>query len=178
MFDSDADRKSNDKTANDDCAEAVQCTCISMCERGVPEGQEDPAKALRPKIEIELEENEAQEAYIVEKECGNIVEDPPTKLEMPRLPNTKNQVDNFFCTTLVFFDSTKYKRRSILISESYFIDILHGWICYVRHKIKWHEYNLLYYNNQSEIFLVFFKLRGMHNYYRMFLNFDLCVYES
>ncbi|OXU18099.1 hypothetical protein TSAR_007610 [Trichomalopsis sarcophagae] len=91
VFDSDADRKSNDQAANDDCAEAVQCACMAMCERGVPEGQEDPAKAMRPKIEIELEENEAQEAYIVEKECGNIVEDPPTKLEMPRLPNTKNQ---------------------------------------------------------------------------------------
>ncbi|XP_024946922.1 uncharacterized protein LOC107273813 isoform X2 [Cephus cinctus] len=46
-------------------------------ERGVPEGQEDPTRYFRPKIEIELEENEAQEAYIAEKECGNIIEEEP-----------------------------------------------------------------------------------------------------
>lgn len=125
MFDSDADRKSNNKAIDDDCAEAVQCVCMAMCERGVPEGQEDPAKTMRPKIEIELEENEAQEAYIVEKECGNIVEDPPVKLEMPRLPNT-NQVTDSFCKTLVFYTRTLYKRESVLISESYFILILYS----------------------------------------------------
>lgn len=81
MFDSDADR----------VASGVKCTCMS--ERGVPEGQEDPSRAMRPKIEIELEENEALEAYNVEKECGNIVEDPPVKLEMP---NTNPQASRYF----------------------------------------------------------------------------------
>ena len=90
LFDSDAERKSGSRS--NDCPEEAQCACMAMAERGVPEGQEDPARAMRPKIEIELEENEAQEAYIVEKECGNIVEDPPAKLEMPRLPNVKPQV--------------------------------------------------------------------------------------
>lgn len=39
---------------------------LFLAERGVPEGQEDPATKFRPKIEIELQENEAQEAYIGE----------------------------------------------------------------------------------------------------------------
>ncbi|RLU19751.1 hypothetical protein DMN91_008308 [Ooceraea biroi] len=65
------------------CQRNCRCSCgLSLSERGAPEGQEDPGKSLRPKMEIELEENEAQEAYIVEKACGNIVEDPPSKLEM------------------------------------------------------------------------------------------------
>jgi len=68
------------------------CRCnynLSLSERGAPEGQEDPGKSLRPKMEIELGENEAQEAYIVEKACGNIIEDPPLKLEMPQSLNPK-----------------------------------------------------------------------------------------
>jgi len=67
------------------CQRNCRCNCnLSLLERGAPEGQEDPGKSLRPKMEIELGENEAQEAYIVEKACGNIIEDPPSKLEMPQ----------------------------------------------------------------------------------------------
>lgn len=67
------------------CPVDTECICKpSMSERGVPEGQEDPAMTFKPKMEIELEENEAQEAYIVEKECGYIIEDPPVKLDTPR----------------------------------------------------------------------------------------------
>jgi pleckstrin family protein M 2 len=83
IFDSDVERKFDGQ---------VTVASMALCERGVPEGQEDPMRALRPKIDIELEENKALEAYIVEKECGNIVEDPPTKLEMPKLLNVKSQV--------------------------------------------------------------------------------------
>lgn len=65
------------------CQRNCRCSCgLSLSERGAPEGQEDPGKSLRPKMEIEMEENEAREAYIVEKAYGNIVEDPPSKLEM------------------------------------------------------------------------------------------------
>ncbi|KAG5323179.1 PKHM2 protein, partial [Pseudoatta argentina] len=67
------------------CQRNYRCNCnLSLLERGAPEGQEDPGKSFRPKMEIELGENEAQEAYIVEKACGNIVEDPPSKLDMPQ----------------------------------------------------------------------------------------------
>lgn len=73
------------------CQRSCRCNCnLPLLERGAPEGQEDPGKSLRPKMEIELGENEAQEAYIVEKACGNIVEDPPVKLEMPQSVNPKN----------------------------------------------------------------------------------------
>lgn len=48
------------------CQKNMRCTCLSLSERGVPEGQEDPGMNFRPKIEIELEENEAQEAYVGE----------------------------------------------------------------------------------------------------------------
>lgn len=67
------------------------CPCgLSMPERGVPEGQEDPAKSFRPKIDIELEDNEAQEAYIVETKCGNIVEDCTLdEVDMPPIPTKK-----------------------------------------------------------------------------------------
>lgn len=57
----------------------------------MPEGQEDPGKSLLPKMEIELEDNEAQEAYIVEKAYGNIVEDPPVKVQMPYSSSSKMQ---------------------------------------------------------------------------------------
>ncbi|KAJ8687505.1 hypothetical protein QAD02_023299 [Eretmocerus hayati] len=86
IFDSDADRKmGNGFTPN------ATCAYMALAERGAPEGQEDPTKSLRPTIEIELEDNEAREAYIVEKQCGYIVEEPPVKLEMPNLSNSKLQ---------------------------------------------------------------------------------------
>ncbi|CAL7952396.1 unnamed protein product [Xylocopa violacea] len=90
-FDSDCEKKGLPKACGDlPCQSSCKCACgLSLSERGVPEGQEDPGKALRPKMEIELEENEAQEAYIVEKEYGNIVEDPPVKVQMPCPPNSK-----------------------------------------------------------------------------------------
>ena len=75
-------------------AEYAVCDLDIMSERGVPEGQEDPAFSFRTKIEFELEENEAQEAYYVEKEYGNIVEEPFVKLEMPKMPSGKIQVFN------------------------------------------------------------------------------------
>ena len=74
------------------CQKNLKCACPSMLERGVPEGQEDPQINSRPKIEIDLKDNEAQEAYIVEQECGNIVEDPPVKLEMHKLPNFRKSI--------------------------------------------------------------------------------------
>nr|XP_034186856.1 LOW QUALITY PROTEIN: pleckstrin homology domain-containing family M member 2 [Osmia lignaria] len=91
VFDSDCDKKGSLKTCEQlPCQSNCKCACgLSLSERGVPEGQEDPGKALRPKMEIELEENEAQEAYIVEKQYGNIVEDPPSKVEMPCPSNSK-----------------------------------------------------------------------------------------
>lgn len=91
VFDSDCDKKGLLKTCEQlPCQSSCKCACgLSLSERGVPEGQEDPGKALRPKMEIELEENEAQEAYIVEKQYGNIVEDPPSKVQMPCPSNSK-----------------------------------------------------------------------------------------
>ncbi|KAF7383056.1 hypothetical protein HZH68_014905 [Vespula germanica] len=91
VFDSDIEKKGTQKLCNQTlCQKNCKCSCdLSLPERGSPEGQEDPAKSLRPKMEIELEENEAQEAYIVEKQYGNIVEDPPVKVEMPRAQNSK-----------------------------------------------------------------------------------------
>lgn len=91
-FDSDSEKKVSPKVCEQLlCQNSCKCACgLSLSERGVPEGQEDPGKTLRPKMEIELEENEAQEAYIVEKACGNIVEDPPLKLEMP-CPSSSKQ---------------------------------------------------------------------------------------
>lgn len=90
-FDSDYDKLTIPKfCVETPCQQNCKCNYgLSLSERGVPEGQEDPGKSLRPKMEIELEENEAQEAYIVEKEYGNIVEDPPLKLEMPQMGNLK-----------------------------------------------------------------------------------------
>ncbi|XP_014226949.2 pleckstrin homology domain-containing family M member 2 [Trichogramma pretiosum] len=70
-------------------AECAVCELDMMCERGVPEGQEDPAFS---KILCELEENEAKEAYVEEKEFESIVEEPEfVKLEMPRMPLGKHQ---------------------------------------------------------------------------------------
>lgn len=85
VFESDCDKKGLSKACEQlPCESNCTCACgLSLSERGAPEGQEDPGKALRPKLEIELEDNEAQEAYIVEKEYGNIVEDPPSKDQMP-----------------------------------------------------------------------------------------------
>lgn len=97
VFDSDgADKQASSKLCIDmPCQRNCRCSCgLSLLERGAPEGQEDPAKSLRPKMEIELEENEAQEAYIVEKACGNIVEDPPSKVEMPQMINPKKVVNS------------------------------------------------------------------------------------
>ena len=92
-FDSENDKRLTPKLCNHPlCQKNFKCTCLSILERGVPEGQEDPQINSRPKIEIDLKDNEAQEAYIVEKECGNIVEDPPMKLEMPRLPNSRKSI--------------------------------------------------------------------------------------
>ncbi|XP_012288630.1 pleckstrin homology domain-containing family M member 2 [Orussus abietinus] len=93
VFDSDSEKKLPQQMGNQGvCQKDPKCTCMmSMSERGVPEGQEDPGKNFRPKIEIELEENEAQEAYIVEKEYGNIVEDSPVKLETPKPPSTSKK---------------------------------------------------------------------------------------
>ncbi|XP_011495840.1 PREDICTED: pleckstrin homology domain-containing family M member 2 [Ceratosolen solmsi marchali] len=82
IFDSDAEQKFGGQ---------VTVASMALSERGVPEGQEDPMRVARPKIDIELQENEALEAYIVEKAYGNIIEDPPTKLEMPRILNIKPQ---------------------------------------------------------------------------------------
>lgn len=96
VFDSDgADKQASSKLCIDmPCQRNCRCNCgLSLLERGAPEGQEDPAKSLRPKMEIELEENEAQEAYIVEKAYGNIVEDPPSKVEMPQMINPKKYVN-------------------------------------------------------------------------------------
>ncbi|XP_023246798.1 uncharacterized protein LOC106637564 isoform X2 [Copidosoma floridanum] len=98
IFDgSDAERKSgrvdhenNYQEDGDDTEvqEAMTCACIAMAERGVPEGREEPMGApVRCKIELELEENEALEAYTVEEECGVVHEDPLVKLEMPTLPD-------------------------------------------------------------------------------------------
>ncbi|XP_046741434.1 pleckstrin homology domain-containing family M member 2 isoform X2 [Diprion similis] len=72
------------------CQKNSKCSCdLSLIERGAPEGQEDPGKNFRPKIEIELEENEAQEAYIAETQCGNIIEDALSKVEMENKLNQK-----------------------------------------------------------------------------------------
>ncbi|XP_020280133.1 pleckstrin homology domain-containing family M member 2 [Pseudomyrmex gracilis] len=85
-----AEKQSSKLCINVPCQSNCRCSCgLSLLERGAPEGQEDPGKSLRPKMEIELEENEAQEAYIVEKACGNIIEDPPAKVEMPQTMNSK-----------------------------------------------------------------------------------------
>lgn len=91
MFDSDADRKSYNQISSSVPLSTAKFACMSISERGVPEGQEDPTRMMRPKIEIELDDNEAQEAYVVEKVYGNIVEDPPVKLEMPANPNNNNK---------------------------------------------------------------------------------------
>lgn len=93
--DSENERRLTPKLCNHPvCQKNYRCTCLSISERGVPEGQEDPQINFRPKMEIDLKDNEAQEAYIVEKEYGNIVEDPPVKLEMPRLPNGKKPISS------------------------------------------------------------------------------------
>lgn len=97
VFDSDGtDKQVSSKLCIDmPCQRNCRCSCgLSLLERGAPEGQEDPAKSLRPKMEIELEENEAQEAYIVEKAYGNIIEDPPSKVEMPQMVNPKKYVNS------------------------------------------------------------------------------------
>ncbi|XP_014479663.1 PREDICTED: pleckstrin homology domain-containing family M member 2 [Dinoponera quadriceps] len=95
-FDSDTDKQTPSKFCIEvPCQRNCRCNCgLSLSERGAPEGQEDPGKSLRPKMEIELEENEAQEAYIVEKACGNIVEDPPSKVEMPQTANPKKYANS------------------------------------------------------------------------------------
>ncbi|XP_017883684.1 uncharacterized protein LOC108627122 [Ceratina calcarata] len=89
-------RQASSRSACDQlpCQSNCKCACgFSLSERGAPEGQEDPGTALRPKMEIELEENEAQEAYIVEKQYGNVVEDPPAKVQMP-CPSSSNSNSN------------------------------------------------------------------------------------
>ncbi|XP_033224094.1 uncharacterized protein LOC117177479 isoform X2 [Belonocnema kinseyi] len=92
-FDSENDKRQAPKLCNHPlCQKNFKCTCLSISERGVPEGQEDPQINSRPKMEIELKDNEAQEAYIVEKECFHIVEDPPVKLEMPGLSSSKKSI--------------------------------------------------------------------------------------
>lgn len=97
MFDSDVDRKSFNQMSSslpvlyEPFISTGKFACMSISERGVPEGQEDPTRPLHSEIEIELEENEAQEAYIVEKEYGYIVEDPPVKVEMPAYSNNNNK---------------------------------------------------------------------------------------
>ena len=91
FFDGDCDAALVEKHCDQEICQ-TNCKCIcepAMSERGVPEGQEDPAKSFMPKMEIEMEENEAQEAYIVEKECGYIIEDPPVKLQMPQNSNAR-----------------------------------------------------------------------------------------
>ncbi|XP_076278593.1 pleckstrin homology domain-containing protein pruning defect 1 [Lasioglossum baleicum] len=93
VFDSDSEKKALPQTcAESSCQSQCKCACgLSISERGVPEGQEDPGKSLLPKMEIELGDNEAQEAYIVEKAYGNIVEDAPTKVQMPYCSSSKKQ---------------------------------------------------------------------------------------
>ncbi|KAF7994838.1 hypothetical protein HCN44_004310 [Aphidius gifuensis] len=67
------------------CQKNDKCVCIPLIsERGVPEGQEDPKMLFKPKMEIELDDNEAQEAYIVERDYGYIIDDPPVKTDMPK----------------------------------------------------------------------------------------------
>ncbi|XP_011306068.1 pleckstrin homology domain-containing family M member 2 [Fopius arisanus] len=87
IFDSDCGKSLMNICDRGICLKNSRCTCgPSMSERGVPEGQEDPGMSFKPKMEIELEENEAQEAYIVEKKCGYIIEDSPVKLDSPTPP--------------------------------------------------------------------------------------------
>lgn len=118
VFDSDCGYKSLSKICDRGiCLKNGRCSCgPSISERGVPEGQEDPAKAFKPKMEIELAENEAQEAYIVEKECGYIIEDSPVKLEGPPLRNPRctsssdwSDVDSM--TTSTDFDERRVSRH-------------------------------------------------------------------
>ena len=95
------------------CQRNCRCNCnLSLLERGAPEGQEDPGKSLRPKMEIELGENEAQEAYIVEKACGNIIEDPPSKLEMPQSLTPKKYANDWSDADSVTTSSELEERRN------------------------------------------------------------------
>lgn len=119
-FDSDGtDKQELSKLCIDmPCQRNCRCNCsLSLSERGAPEGQEDPGKSLRPKMEIELGENEAQEAYIVEKAYGNIVEDPPSKLEMPqsmdskKYANSNDWSDADSVTTISELDERKSNRH-------------------------------------------------------------------
>ncbi|XP_051161854.1 uncharacterized protein LOC127281914 isoform X2 [Leptopilina boulardi] len=107
--DSENERRLTTKLCNHPvCQKNYRCTCLSISERGVPEGQEDPQINARPKMEIDLKDNEAQEAYIVEKEYGNIIEDPPVKLEMPnKLPNTKSDWSDVDSVTTCDSDDRK-----------------------------------------------------------------------
>ncbi|KAK0166773.1 hypothetical protein PV327_004259 [Microctonus hyperodae] len=92
---------------------------LSLLERGVPEGQEDPAKNLKPKMEIELAENEAQEAYIVEKKCGYIIEDAPIKLQTPppinsnKYSSSSDRSDVESTTTSIEYDDRKKLSRHL-----------------------------------------------------------------
>lgn len=122
-FDGDGTDKELSKLCIDmPCQRNCRCNCnLSLSERGAPEGQEDPGKNLRPKMEIELGENEAQEAYIVEKACGNIVEDPPSKLEMPQSMNPKkyaNSNDWSDVDSVITSDLEERKSSRHLVSPS------------------------------------------------------------
>ncbi|XP_031827223.1 pleckstrin homology domain-containing protein pruning defect 1 isoform X2 [Nomia melanderi] len=123
VFDSDNEKKMSGKTCAESlCQSHCKCACgLSISERGVPEGQEDPGKSLLPKMEIELEDNEAQEAYIVEKAYGNIVEDPPSKVQMPYSSNSKkypSSSDWSHVDSVVTSDSDERRNSRHLASPS------------------------------------------------------------
>lgn len=116
------ENESNKKCPPKMCSEVIcqknsKCNCnLSLAERGAPEGQEDPGKNFRPKIEIELEENEAQEAYIAETQCGNIVEDALSKVDMQNKSNQKKYASSsdwsdLDSTTTSDFDDRKTSRH-------------------------------------------------------------------
>ncbi|XP_043483128.1 pleckstrin homology domain-containing family M member 2 isoform X1 [Leptopilina heterotoma] len=115
--DSENERRLTPKLCNHPvCQKNYRCTCLSISERGVPEGQEDPqmeinSKLSRPKMEIDLKDNEAQEAYIVEKEYGNIVEDPPVKLEMPPQPKKSSDISDADSVTTCDSEESKKNRH-------------------------------------------------------------------
>ncbi|KAH0549862.1 uncharacterized protein LOC123261517 [Cotesia glomerata] len=119
---------------NSECKICKNCRCTcgpSILERGVPEGQEDPGKNLKSTMEIELADNEAQEAYFVEKEYGCIVEDPVVKSEMPQLMNTKkynNSSDwsdvNSMSTSADFEDKKSSRHLASPVKKSNMTSIL------------------------------------------------------
>lgn len=115
-FDYDIENKNIYKNCDEIiCQNNGNCNCGPLIsERGVPEGQEDPKMTFKPTMEIELGENEAQEAYIVERECGYIIEDPPIKNEMPRpkkYTSSSDWSDVDSITTSIDFDERKNSRH-------------------------------------------------------------------